>query len=84
MINKQFNIYTYNSLLNVIPLSPEWNNIETDISVYDLTGRKIISHSKQIWVEGETKQINFSEPKGIYIVEIKQGQARTTKKLVIN
>jgi len=79
--NKKFNIYTYSDNLNIAPLSPEWDNVKATINIYDLTGRRIQSHAGVIWYIGETKQLGFGEPKGIYIVEIVAGNNRVVQKI---
>jgi hypothetical protein len=76
-----FRIYTAFGNLNVIP---QGENIEWsygDIRVVDLTGRTVLLLRKQELISGQSIQIPFSYPMGIYIVEIRTEERRFTAKV---
>jgi len=79
--DKSFNIYTYANQLNIQNMSEQWNNALVDINIYDLTGRLISKHKDNEIYKGETIQLPFNRPTGIYLIEITDGTRRMVKKL---
>jgi len=77
----EFNMYTYSNLLNIQTLADEWSGVRAEINMYDLTGRIIGKYPDVELFAGETKQLPFNQPKGIYIVEIIEGGKRVVQKV---
>jgi hypothetical protein len=80
---KDFNLYPFNGMLNIVPLNDDWNGKQSILNVYDLTGRIVLNKSNIEWNKGDLQQISFKQPKGIYIVEIKTENKRFVGKINI-
>jgi len=78
---ESFNIYTFSGYLNIQNMSDQWNNTIADINIYDLTGRLISKHADNYLYKGETIQLPFNRPIGIYLIEITNEVRRTVQKL---
>jgi len=76
-----FNVYIFANQLNIQNMSEQWNNALVDINIYDLTGRLISKHKDNEIYKGETIQLPFNRPTGIYLIEITDGTRRMVKKL---
>ena len=79
--DKSFNIYTSADQLYIQNMSDKWKNSRVDVNVYDLTGRLISKHLNNEMYKGETIQLPFNRPNGIYLIEITDGTRRTMQKL---
>lgn len=81
--DKKFSIYSAAGNINILSLTDEFNSIAGSVTIYDLTGRKILHESNIEWHgKGELKQIMLnSEEQGLFIVEIKAGQRRYVEKV---
>lgn len=81
LADRLINIFTWNNTLNIQPLSDQWSNVKTDISVYDITGRLIKKYPGRELYIGSMIELPFNEPKGVYIVEISDGAKRQVQKI---
>ena len=80
---KEFNIFSGNGMLFIIPMKDGWDMKRGDIRIYDITG-KLIRYEKNIeWHRGETKEIPLSATQGIYLVEISSPARRYIDKVNI-
>jgi hypothetical protein len=80
---KDFRIYPYGGVLNIIPLSDEWAGKSGSINVLDLAGRVVETISRTDFEKNSIRQIQSPSAKGIYLVEIRSGNLRHTGKVVI-
>ena len=79
----KFNIYTYNKLINIIPLKDEWSGKTVNINVLDITGRIAGSMDNVEFRTNIPVQIQAPVVKGMYIVEIRSGLNRYAGKVII-
>jgi hypothetical protein len=81
--DKVFNLFVFNKILNIELLTNEWEGRSSTISIYDLTGRKVLQQNNVEWYKGERKQISLNNLPGIYIVEIKAVKQKFVSRIVI-
>ena len=78
-----FNIYSFNEMLNIVPLSDEWNGKQGSVRIIDLTGKSILENRNLEFWKNSLIQLPVSGMKGIYIVEIRSGLMRYVGKVMI-
>jgi len=84
------NISAYNIGIYPNPASDVLNlafaekmNLPTEISIWDISGRKIISVKNNVFEKGENLELNVKNlEKGIYILKIQNSQIQTSTKFV--
>lgn len=81
---KSFNVYVFNSELNVQLLNNELDGKQGTINIYDLVGRKVLSQDNIQWSYGDLRKIQMAVPQGIYIVEIQTEFQRFVSKINVN
>lgn len=82
---KKFRIYSSYGNLNILSLSEEFSNLPGSVTIYDLTGRKVLQVNNLQWNGSrDLKQlaVNPSE-KGLFIVEVKSGNKKYVEKVNI-
>jgi hypothetical protein len=80
--NIAFKIYGSSDALNIQLLNDSWSGIKSNLKIYDLTGRPVLSLSNVDFSSGIVKQIPFSAQKGAYIVEITGDYRRYVGKFI--
>ncbi len=80
---KAFSIYSSNGLVNILSLTDEYSGIPSSVTIYDLTGRKLIRLNNVEWNNsGELRQVPFdSSETGFVIIEILAGNKKYVEKL---
>jgi autotransporter-associated beta strand protein len=78
-----FNIYAFNGILNIVPLSDAWNEKQGSVIITDLTGKRILDNRNIEFWKNTLIQLPVSGAKGIYIVEIRSGAMRYAGKVMI-
>jgi len=78
-----FNIYSLNGILNVIPLSEEWNGKQGSIRIADIMGKSITDNRNIEFWKNSLIQVPVQGAKGIYFVEIRSGVMRYVGKVMI-
>lgn len=81
----EFKIYFSAGLINIMPLSDEYDNALGSVAIYDLTGSKVFQQNNIDWQgSGVLKQFT-PQPSwsGIYMVEVKAGSRKFVKKINI-
>jgi hypothetical protein len=83
---KKFSIYSSNGTLNVLSLSDEFGSLPGAVTVYDLTGRKVLQVNNLEWNgNGDLKQFGMNPAeKGLFIIEVKAGNKKYIEKVNIN
>lgn len=83
---RKFSIYSSHGTLNILSLSDEFGSLPGSVTIYDLTGRKVLQVHNLLWDgNGDLKQfaVNPAE-KGMFIVEVKAGNKKYVEKVNIN
>lgn len=83
---RKFSIYSSHGTLNILSLTDEFGNLPGSVTIYDLTGRKVMQAHNLEWNgNGDLKQfaVNPAE-KGMFIVEVKAGNKKYVEKVNIN
>lgn len=70
-------------MLNIVPLSDEWNGKQGSVRIIDLTGKSILENRNLEFWKNSLIQLPVSGMKGIYIVEIRSGLMRYVGKVMI-
>jgi hypothetical protein len=70
---KPFNVFTVRNSLNIEPLSVEWEEKVLSISVYDLSGRKIMHLKNVDLASGGLITVPLNVSDGLYLVDISSG-----------
>jgi hypothetical protein len=78
-----FNIYSYHSNVNIIPLNSLLSGSKGEIKISDLTGRVVKEVKNVEWHEGSLVEIPCDLQKGIYIVEASSGALRQIGKIIL-
>lgn len=78
---KLINIYSFNNNLYIRPNNDNWSDPETNIKIYDMMGRLVSNINNVSIYGGETKEIPFIQPEGIYIVELSGKTGRVVQKI---
>lgn len=83
---RKFSIYSSKGTLNILSLSDEYGNFPGSVTVYDLTGRKILHVNNLEWNgNGDLKQFSVDPAeKGLFIVEVKAGNKKYVEKVNLN
>ena len=79
----QFNIYAFNGILNINPLSDEWNGKQGSVRITELTGKSILDNRNLEFWKNSLIQLPVPGMKGIFIVEIRSGVMRYVGKVMI-
>ena len=79
----QFNIYAINGILNINPLSDEWNGKQGSVRIADLMGKSIFDNRNVEFWKNTVIQLPVQGVKGIYFVEIRSGVMRYVGKVMI-
>ena len=78
-----FNLYAFNGILNINPLSDEWNGKQGSVRITDLTGKSILDNRNLEFWKNSLTQLPVPGLKGIFIVEIRSGVMRFVGKVMI-
>ena len=78
-----FNIYSSNGLINIEPLSDEWEGKKGSIGLIDMTGRVISSTDNAEFRKNSLIQIPSYGARGIYFVKIRSGVMRYVGKVAV-
>lgn len=80
---KNFNIYSTNSYINILPSEEFTGGSYGVVKIYDLTGR-IVKQTNNVGLNGGTLvQIPFTRRQGVYIVEITSGLSKYKGKVYV-
>lgn len=79
--DKKFSIYYLNGIVNIIPLTKEFENKKVITNIYSITGNRILEQTGIEFQKGQIHPIFFQAIQGIYIVEIKSGSTRYVEKI---
>jgi len=74
--DSQFTIFELNGLLNIIPLSDNWNGKNGTVRILDLTGRSISLFSEIAFMKNTPVQLLMPAVKGIYFIEVRSGSMK--------
>jgi hypothetical protein len=80
---KSFKVFTINRILNIELLQYDLENDKGTLTIYDLTGRRILYIKNLEWHIGNQKQVPLNIPRGVYIVDIKAGEKNYITKVTI-
>lgn len=79
---EQFKLYAYNEMINILPLTSEWEEQQATLRVFDLTGNTLIINNNIEFRKGSLLQLPLSNfRKGIYLVEIRTKKLKYTGKV---
>ena len=78
-----FNIYPANNMINIQPLSNDWDGKTGSVKVLDLTGKTVVNLNNSEFWKNSLIQVATPMVKGVYIVELKSGALRYVGKVVI-
>jgi hypothetical protein len=78
-----FNLYAFNGILNINPLSDEWNGKQGSVRITDLTGKSILDNRNLEFWKNALIQLPVPGAKGIFLVEIRSGVMRYVGKVMI-
>lgn len=80
---KKFNIFSSSGSISIVSLTDEFTNYSGIVSIYDLSGKRILQQSEVKWDSmDDQKQFAIkSGNSGIYIIEIRIGNQRFTEKV---
>ncbi|MBK7480370.1 MAG: T9SS type A sorting domain-containing protein [Bacteroidales bacterium] len=83
---KKFKIYSSFGSINIVSLTDEYGSIPGSVTIYDLTGRKILQKNNLEWNgKGDLNQIVMnSAEKGLFIIELKSGNKKHIEKVNIS
>lgn len=83
---KKFKIYSSAGTLNIVSLTDEYGSVPGSVTIYDLTGRKVLQVNNLEWNgKGDLKQFGVnSAEKGLFIIEVKSGNKKYIEKVKIN
>ena len=83
---KKFRIYSSYGTLNILSMSDEFGSLPGAVTVYDLTGRKVLQVNNLEWNgNGDLKQFGMNPAdKGLFIIEVKAGNKKYIEKVNIN
>jgi hypothetical protein len=69
-----FNIYAFNGILNIVPLSDEWSGKQGSVIITDLTGKRILDNRNIEFWKNTLIQLPVPGVKGIYFVGLNSGK----------
>jgi hypothetical protein len=75
---QQFNIYSSQGIINVVPLQDAWNGQKAEIKIINITGTTVAVRTNIGFSNGNPETFNLNIPTGIYFVSI----STSTKKFV--
>ena len=79
---EQFKLYAFNEMINIIPLTNEWEEQQVTLRVFDITGKTLMINKDVKFQKGEFLQFPLSNyRKGIYFVEIRTKKLKYTGKV---
>lgn len=81
---KDFNIYSFYDIVNIIPMNTMVNSSKGEIKIFDLTGRIVKQINNVEWYEGTPVQVPCNELNGIYMVEVHSGTLRFIGKVIMH
>ena len=84
IFENNFNIYALHGILNINPLSDDWNGKSGSVRIADLMGKSIIDYRNVEFWKNSLIQLPLSRAKGIYLVEIRSGMMTYVGKVIIN
>jgi hypothetical protein len=80
--DNQFTIYELNDVLNIIPLSDNWNGRNGTVRILDLTGRSISLFSEIAFMKNTPVQLAVPAVKGLYFIEVRSGAMKHIGRLI--
>jgi hypothetical protein len=80
---KSFNIYTTGNIIYIQPLADEWEGKYGIIRVIDITGRPVSLNKDVLFSIGSRIELQADYVKGLYIIDIRSGINKYTRKIVI-
>lgn len=83
-VNKfEFNIFTQQGIINIIPLQDEWNGKKGEIRILSLSGKTVADRTNIYFSKDTPETFNLNLPNGIYIVTATSQFKRYTGKISI-
>lgn len=81
--SESFRIYVSGNIINIIPLSPEWEGRNGSVNIIDLSGRTVRKINGVDFRYGSPVQVPAPGQKGILFVDVRSGMKRHTAKVAI-
>ena len=83
--NNKFRIYSSGGMIFISPLTDDFINTAGSVTVYDISGRKVLQKNKVEWGSSGTLNqfILNTSCKGLHIVEVNTGNMKLIKKVHI-
>jgi hypothetical protein len=80
---KLFNIYHGFGLINIQPLSDEWNGVSGSVKIMDLSGKPVRVEPNAEFNKNTLIQLPAPDKAGLYFVEIRSGMMKFTGKVLV-
>jgi hypothetical protein len=81
--SKEFKIYNQNDLLNIVPLTEEWDGKKGDIKILNISGNTVAIRTGVVFSREIPETFNINFPDGIYFVNITSSIRNYTGKVNI-
>ena len=81
--DNEFNIYAFNGIINIMPMTSALSSAKGEIRLFDLTGRIVKQEYNIIWQEGNLIQLPCNNQHGVYMVEVIAGTFRYVRKVIL-
>ncbi len=78
-----FNIYPGEGMINIQTLSDNWNGVNGEIRIFDLTGKLMLIEKNREFNSGDLLQVPVNLQNGIYLVEISAAGKRYVGKVFL-
>lgn len=82
-IDKQFNIYIQQGIINVIPMQDQWDGKTGAIKIIDISGKIVADRIGTIFNKGVPELFSLNLTNGIYIINITSGNKKYVGKVSI-
>ncbi len=79
-----FSIYNGYGYITILPLVDAWNGLIGSVKVFDITGKTIVNMPQTEFNKNTPILIKSPDSSGLFIVELKSGILRYTRKVVVN
>ncbi len=78
-----FNIYSAGGLINIQPLTDDWNGKKGTVKIFNTTGQTVSILQGMEFQKNSLIQVDAPAQQGIYIIELKSGVRRYVAKVII-
>jgi hypothetical protein len=80
---QQFNIYSSQGIINVVPLQDSWNGEKAEIKIINITGKTVAERTNIGFSKGSPETFNLLLPNGIYFVRVSSSDKKFVGKIYI-